>query len=230
MSVTKPSVKKQTIDGGAAKGRRSALLASAADVFVAKGFHDAKVSDIVAAAGVAQGTFYLYFKNKAEALEAIVGDCCQDIATRLDAAATEKGRLVSVDEVRGQNIAFLIEVFESLERDRRVSKLILARPDGAGMAIDKALDELKRRLVETVRGNLVQGIEAGYYRELNTAIVAEAIVGMVYHIAFERFVLGRRLGTSIRQLAEEIVDFELMGIACEVRSQKSEVRSQRKGT
>ncbi|RJP19693.1 MAG: TetR/AcrR family transcriptional regulator [Candidatus Abyssobacteria bacterium SURF_5] len=40
------------------------LLGAALEVFVAKGYPAATISDIVRAAGVTQGTFYLYFQNK----------------------------------------------------------------------------------------------------------------------------------------------------------------------
>ena len=42
--------------------RRIELLRAARDVFATKGFHAAKVDDIVAAAKVAKGTFYLFFR------------------------------------------------------------------------------------------------------------------------------------------------------------------------
>ena len=44
--------------------RRDQLVAAARRVFEKKGFARTSVSDIVKAAGVAQGTFYLYFKEK----------------------------------------------------------------------------------------------------------------------------------------------------------------------
>jgi len=44
------------------------LLDAACAVFREKGYEKAKVSDIVAMADVAQGTFYLYFKSKRECL------------------------------------------------------------------------------------------------------------------------------------------------------------------
>lgn len=44
--------------------RRSELLRAARDVFATKGYHNAKIDDIVQAAKVAKGTFYLYFPDK----------------------------------------------------------------------------------------------------------------------------------------------------------------------
>ena len=43
-----------------------ALLASAGAVFADRGFHNTRVDDLVAAAGVSHGAFYRYFKNKDE--------------------------------------------------------------------------------------------------------------------------------------------------------------------
>src|SRR5204863_9352953 len=44
--------------------RRAQLLARARDVFARRGYHATKIEDIVAAAKVARGTFYLYFEDK----------------------------------------------------------------------------------------------------------------------------------------------------------------------
>src|SRR5437773_10476532 len=44
--------------------RRAQLLSRARDVFAKRGYHAAKIEDIVAAAKVARGTFYLYFEDK----------------------------------------------------------------------------------------------------------------------------------------------------------------------
>ncbi|MCA1927054.1 MAG: TetR/AcrR family transcriptional regulator [Calditerrivibrio sp.] len=46
------------------RDKRELLINSAVDVFSEKGYWNTKISDIVSKAGVAQGTFYLYFKNK----------------------------------------------------------------------------------------------------------------------------------------------------------------------
>lgn len=54
--------------------RRAEILAAARAVFAEKGLGDSKISDIVARAGVAQGTFYLYFASKTALLYALADD------------------------------------------------------------------------------------------------------------------------------------------------------------
>ena len=66
--------------------RRTQLLDAARNVFSKKGYEDATVSEIVGRAGVAQGTFYLYFPGK----EALAGAFAELLSERLAEVATEK--------------------------------------------------------------------------------------------------------------------------------------------
>lgn len=51
--------------------KRSLITEAAVEVFAEKGFHQARVSDVARRAGVADGTIYLYFKNKEDLLLSI---------------------------------------------------------------------------------------------------------------------------------------------------------------
>jgi TetR/AcrR family fatty acid metabolism transcriptional regulator len=53
--------------------RRAQILDAAIHVFSEKGFHRATIKDIAAAAGLADGTIYLYFANKEALLLGILG-------------------------------------------------------------------------------------------------------------------------------------------------------------
>jgi AcrR family transcriptional regulator len=53
---------------------RQRLLDAAEQVFAPLGYHDASIVKITEAAGVAQGTFYLYFSSKKEIFEDLVRD------------------------------------------------------------------------------------------------------------------------------------------------------------
>jgi len=48
------------------------LLDTAFDLFISKGINETTIQDIVDNAGVAKGTFYLYFKDRYEIIEAII--------------------------------------------------------------------------------------------------------------------------------------------------------------
>src|SRR6185312_10896655 len=73
--------------------RRQALLKAARDVFATKGYHDAKVDDIVALAEVAKGTFYLYFPDK----RSIFSELVDTLFHRLGAAILQVDPAGDVD-------------------------------------------------------------------------------------------------------------------------------------
>lgn len=66
--------------------RRAQLLGAARAVFAKKGYEEATVSEIVGRAGVAQGTFYLYFPGK----ESLAGAFAEALSERLAELAAEK--------------------------------------------------------------------------------------------------------------------------------------------
>jgi AcrR family transcriptional regulator len=57
--------------------KKRQILAGASQVFLAKGFDAASMSEIARAAGVSKGTLYVYFKNKEELFNAIVTGACR---------------------------------------------------------------------------------------------------------------------------------------------------------
>ncbi|HEY4396367.1 MAG TPA: helix-turn-helix domain-containing protein [Acidimicrobiia bacterium] len=53
-------------------------------VFAERGYHAARVDDIVRAARTSHGTFYLYFANKEDLLRALAIDCADDLSKLAD--------------------------------------------------------------------------------------------------------------------------------------------------
>src|SRR4051794_5473288 len=54
--------------------KRDRILRAAVKVFARNGFHATRVSEVAKAAGVADGTIYLYFKSKEELLVSLFED------------------------------------------------------------------------------------------------------------------------------------------------------------
>ena len=60
------------------KRRYGELLDAARVTFERLGYHDTRVTDIVRAAGVSNGTFYTYFDSKADVLRVLVSQLADD--------------------------------------------------------------------------------------------------------------------------------------------------------
>ena len=66
--------------------RKEQILAAARAAFDDKGYENATISDIVRRAGVAQGTFYLYFGSKRDAVLELARRPMEEIAARMESA------------------------------------------------------------------------------------------------------------------------------------------------
>jgi AcrR family transcriptional regulator len=89
---------KELTSRGAATRQR--LLEAAESVFAELGYHEASIVKITEAAGVAQGTFYLYFASKQEIFEELVRDLNRRVRHAM-AAGAERGRTRSEAELLG---------------------------------------------------------------------------------------------------------------------------------
>jgi len=69
-----------------AQGRRTMrkLFDAGMRVFAERGYHAARVDDIVRAARTSHGTFYLYFANKEDLLRALAVDCADEMMKLAD--------------------------------------------------------------------------------------------------------------------------------------------------
>jgi AcrR family transcriptional regulator len=133
--------------------RRQQILAHARDVFAKKGYHEAKIDDIVQAAGVARGTFYLYFDDKRAVFEEIVDRAFAQIGmavVRVD--PNDKARSVA-EQVR-ENMRRIVAV---LLEDEATTKILLSD----AMGVDPAFDRKLRAFYEVAEKLLVESLEDG---------------------------------------------------------------------
>ena len=63
--------------------KRRQIIDGARRVFLAQGFDAASMGEIAKAAGVSKGTLYVYFENKEDLFQAIVGEECQAQAEQI---------------------------------------------------------------------------------------------------------------------------------------------------
>lgn len=108
-----PRTKQQVVS----EFRRAEILSAARTVFVRKGFDTGSVDEIAAAAGLAKGTLYLYFKSKKEIYRAlIVHDMEAAIAGTLE-------RIQEAATLREKLEAFILARLRNAERNREIFRI-----------------------------------------------------------------------------------------------------------
>ena len=79
--------------------KREHLLRSAYELFLEKGVSKTSVDDIAKRAGTAKGTFYLYFRDKLQAWEAVVLQISNGVLTKAKKELEQKNIPDMVDRI-----------------------------------------------------------------------------------------------------------------------------------
>ncbi len=69
---------------GADPEKRKRILGAAVQTFGRRGFHEARIAEIAASAGVAEGTVYLYFKNKEDLLGVVFDETMDGVLAKAE--------------------------------------------------------------------------------------------------------------------------------------------------
>lgn len=102
------------------KKKENSLYEAAYDLFTTKGIHDTAINDIVKKAGVAKGTFYLYFKDKYDLLDRIVLNKSAHVLCE----AVKFTRLNSFNTFEDELLSFVNYIIEYFKEDKLLLKLI----------------------------------------------------------------------------------------------------------
>ncbi len=188
--------------------RTAELMEAARSVFAKKGFHAATVEEIAAAAGVAKGTVYLYYKSKQEvywgALEHGITELHNEIQTRLAAEETPE------DKVRAF-IAIKIRYFETNRDFFRIYFSELGSGFSHPAQMPPRFEDMYLEQARLLEAALRQGIEGGAIREIRTDTAAVSISDLIRGIIVQRL-----LGWSKKDVdsdANFVFDLVWRGIA-----------------
>ena len=96
------------------------LFDSALKLFIEKGIHNTSISDITNNAGLAKGTFYLYFKYKYELQDVLLTKISHELFTRAHQAASKK----HFDRLDDRIIFIIDYIIDSLKNDLNIIKFL----------------------------------------------------------------------------------------------------------
>jgi AcrR family transcriptional regulator len=100
--------------------KQKSLYDAAYELFTTKGVNDTAINDIVKEAGVAKGTFYLYFKDKYHIIDLIV----LRKSSRVLKEAIEVTMKKEFEEFNDKVIFFVDYIIEYLRKDKKLLRLI----------------------------------------------------------------------------------------------------------
>ena len=146
------------------EAKESSILDAAEKIFAQVGFDGAKVSDIARAASVAEGTVYLYYKNKQDLLAGVVGRFWTQLTLGAEAAiqpdATTKEQLEQLGRYHLNSILDQFEVVSLTYRARPQQEQDLDQV----REYVRVFDRIMQRGVD--RGELPKGTPIGQLRDV----------------------------------------------------------------
>ena len=179
--------------------RRRQILEAAVEVFARLGYHKAGVSDIVEAAGVARGTFYLYFKSKRNILDEILDEVFGSILSRMH--PIEVSDPPEHESVMGQLRDNLIGVLEILFEETAITTILVSEAVGLDREANLRLKRFYGSLADWIAESVEEGIEMGIIRPCDSRVAALALLGMMRGILWGCCVGGEQLDPA-RVVAE----------------------------
>ncbi|KLU59821.1 putative HTH-type transcriptional regulator YvdT [Peptococcaceae bacterium CEB3] len=160
---------------------RQKLLLAAEEVFGEKGFHGASIVEITLKAGVAQGTFYLYFPSKETIFEELVRELNHDLRREISVGVSGAKNRQEAEE-RGFQIFFAF-----IKEHRNLYRIV--------QEIQFVDEELYKWYYSKFAEGYIEGLEkamaAGEYRYLDPETVAYAMIGVAEFLGM-RWVLWQK--------------------------------------
>jgi len=154
------------------EARREELVSAAATVFARQGVSGTAVSDIVREAGVAQGTFYLYFGCKDDAILAVAERFADTMVDGIEQAVASPDRS-AVDKLLTLRDAFA----DATEAPIAPELMEILHHPGNGALHDRMAEHLTPRLVAIVESIVAQGVTEGAFDVPDQSAAAWFVLG-----------------------------------------------------
>ena len=181
------------------------ILDGAVAVFAERGFHSARVSDIAARAGVADGTVYLYFRNKEEILMAAINSAFE---------AFMKGARIELEKITSpleklQRLAYLH--LDALGSNRNMAVVLQMELRQSVRFLEAFSHHQMVEYFALVRDCIRQGQQQGLLRpDINEKIAANCFFGAIDEMVTS-WVLAEE-EYPLAQAAEPVTNIILKGL------------------
>ncbi|HBI22779.1 MAG TPA: hypothetical protein DDX84_00875, partial [Nitrospiraceae bacterium] len=108
------------------KNKREKILKAAISSFAQKGYHDTSISKIINKAGIARGTFYLYFENKRQIFDSILENLIVEIDRCIKKIEIGKERQNPLEQLKDN----LRRIFTLFVENPELSRILLRHAAG----------------------------------------------------------------------------------------------------
>ncbi|HEY2510722.1 MAG TPA: TetR/AcrR family transcriptional regulator [Polyangiaceae bacterium] len=187
--------------------KRERILRAAIKVFAKSGFFDARVSEVAKAAGVADGTIYLYFKSKDELLVSLFEDRVERLLTFMREELPKR-------EGAPARLRAIIEMqLGLLEGERELAEVITIILRQSTKLMKEYAAPKFMAYLDAIARVVADGQKNGDFRDdVPPHLVARATFGALDGIVLT-WALGKAEQGALRRAATQLADVMLRGLA-----------------
>jgi TetR/AcrR family fatty acid metabolism transcriptional regulator len=154
------------------KDKHERILRAAIKVFARNGFHNAKISQIAKEAGVADGTIYLYFKNKDDILIKVFEERLEEINTRF------REMLQGIESPEDKLRLYIRLHMELMEQNRGLAEVISVELRQSQRFMKEYVPVKFAEYMNLVSYIIREGKERGVFRaDVNPGVIKRALFG-----------------------------------------------------
>lgn len=189
----------------AVSDKRKAILRAAIEVFARKGYFNSKVADIASAAGIADGTVYLYFKSKDEILNSIFD--------RAMAEFIEEGKRELSEMTKPQEKLKRIAEFhlERLGSDRDLAIVFQVELRGSTKFMQQFSAAGFAEYLDLIKTTIEEGQNAGVFRKNLKPIVCAKILYGALDEMVTNWILSQK-SYPLTPMADEVLKIFFGGV------------------
>ncbi|HZR40801.1 MAG TPA: TetR/AcrR family transcriptional regulator [Ktedonobacteraceae bacterium] len=171
--------------------RRAELLNIAREIFAEKGFEATTISEIVARAGVAQGTFYWYFPSKNSLMVALAKEMRHQIKRTLLNSYSQSEDLQTMIE---KSVTGAFRIMEQYRDVLTIIRFSATHWLGTPSDRERVFSSYYSLIAEMINREQAKGVIAD---DINGNVMAVLIVGTVYYAAEECYVYNSTIPVEI---------------------------------
>jgi AcrR family transcriptional regulator len=188
--------------------RSSQIQVVAQALFAKRGYHETSIQDILDGAGIARGTFYLYFDSKRAIFDQLIDDYLTRIRSGLTVVDVSPGAPPPLIQLT-ENLVRTITV---LHDSRDLTRIILLLAEGLDAECDAKMAEFYSRVLELLTGAIEHGQLLNLVRPCDPSIVAQAALGSLKEVLMQWVVRRDSTPDELLHVCREILAYSLHGL------------------
>jgi AcrR family transcriptional regulator len=189
------------------ESRRRGVLDASLRVFSEKGYHATRISDLIEAAGIARGTFYIYFESKNAIFHELLDELLRRIHDSVNGVEIGPG----AQPVNAQLLVIVRRVLTTFHEHPALTRLVLRSAPGLDEEIDRKLEAFYSRLHAWLAQSLENACQLGFIRQVDVDVVAWSILGSVKQL-IERALEHPGSEAELDRMTSTLLELHLSGL------------------